>query len=308
MSDPQPAPAAPAQPDPAVRRNALLAALGAYGLWGMLPLILQLFAGMSPWLITAQRVLWTIPCALLIGRIAAGSWSVLKVPPKALAMLSVTALLIGGNWVLYIWAIDNDRVIESSLGYFINPLINVALGVVLFSEKLNRLQMLAIGLAVLGVLNQTVLVGQFPYVALGLALSFAAYGYFRKVMPVAPATGLMWETIILAPLAVAVLVYLARGGVDITGGSSWTQTLLALSGPVTAVPLILFALAARGLPMTTLGLLQYIAPSLQFATGIVLGEAFTPGHAITFGLIWSGLVLYSISAVRSAARPEALPG
>lgn len=291
-----------------MRRNALLAALGAYGLWGMLPLILQLFAGMSPWLITAQRVLWTIPCALLIGRVAAGSWGALKVPPRALGMLSVTALLIGGNWVLYIWAIDNDRVIESSLGYFINPLINVALGVVLFSEKLNRLQVVAIGLALLGVLNQTVMVGQFPYVALGLALSFAAYGYFRKVMPVAPATGLMWETIILSPLAVAVLVYLAQGGMDITGGSGWKQTLLALSGPVTAIPLILFALAARGLPMTTLGLMQYIAPSLQFATGILLGEAFTAGHAITFALIWTGLVLYSISAVRSARKPEALPG
>jgi chloramphenicol-sensitive protein RarD len=287
-------------PPPETRRNAFLAALGAYGLWGTLPLILQLFAGISPWLFTAQRVLWTIPFALVIGRFAAGSWVALKVSPKALALLSGTALLIGANWTLYVWAIDNDRIIESSLGYFINPLINVALGVVLFSERLNRLQMIAIGLALLGVLNQTLLVGQFPYVALGLALSFAAYGYFRKVMPVAPATGLMWETIILAPVAIGVLMLLAHGGMDITGGSATKQTMLALSGLVTAVPLILFALAARGLPMTTLGLMQYIAPSMQFMTGIALGEVFTAGHAVTFGLIWTGLVLYSISMIQQA--------
>jgi chloramphenicol-sensitive protein RarD len=285
---------------PAIARTALLAALGAYGLWGMLPLVLQLFDGMSAWLLTAQRVLWTIPCALAIAWVAAGRFKALAVPRRALVPLLASALLIGANWVLYIWAIDNDRVIESSLGYFINPLINVALGVVLFSEKLTRLQMVAIGLAVAGVLNQTLLVGQFPYVALGLALSFAAYGYVRKVIPVAPATGLLWETMLLAPIAVVTLVLLARGGMDITGGSLTSQTLLALSGPVTAIPLILFAVAARGMPMSVLGLMQYLAPSLQFATGIFLGEAFTPAHGLTFALIWAGLGLYSWGTIKAA--------
>lgn len=278
---------------------AFWAALSAYVMWGLLPAFLHLFAALHPLLVTAQRIVWTVPCAFVVAIILGGVAS-LKVSRKTLLLLTLSALLIGGNWLLYVWAVGQGRIVESSLGYFINPLINVAMGVAFFREKLTKWQVVAITLAAAGVLNQTFFVGAFPFIALGLAISFAAYGLVRKLAQIDPAAGLFWESVILLAPALAALVWFAKDGMAIMGGSSGMALLILTLGPATSIPLILFAVGARGLPFTTLGLLQYLAPTLQFATGIVLGEAFTPAHGVTFALIWSGLAVYSFATIRAA--------
>lgn len=291
MSDKPTSPLAPA----------FWAAFSAYALWGLLPAFLHLFAPLPPLEVTAQRIVWTVPCAL-VAAIVLGGVTSLKISRKTLLLLALSALLIGGNWLLYVWAVGQNRIVESSLGYFINPLINVALGVAFFREKLTKWQIAAITLAATGVLNQTFLVGAFPYVALGLALSFASYGLVRKLAQVDPAAGLFWESIVLLLPALAVIWWFARAGLPIMGGSTGMAALLLLLGPATSIPLILFAVGARGLPFTTLGLLQYLAPTLQFTTGIMLGETFTPAHAVTFALIWTGLAIYSFATIRGALQ------
>jgi chloramphenicol-sensitive protein RarD len=280
---------------------AFWAALSAYTMWGLLPAFLHLFSSLPPLEVTAQRIVWTVPCAFVAALVLGGTKS-LKVSKKTLLMLALSALLIGGNWLLYVWAVGQNRIVESSLGYFINPLINVAMGVAFFREKLTKWQIAAIALAAAGVLNQTFLVGAFPFVALGLAISFAAYGLVRKLAQVDPAAGLFWESMLLLAPALVAIGWFAKSGLPIMGGSPGMAVLLLTLGPATSIPLILFAIGARGLPFTTLGLLQYLAPTLQFTTGILLGEAFTPGHAITFALIWSGLAIYSFATIRSAMQ------
>jgi chloramphenicol-sensitive protein RarD len=278
---------------------AFWAALSAYIMWGLLPAFLHLFSALHPLLVTAQRIVWTVPCAFVVAIILGGVAS-LKVSRKTLLLLTLSALLIGGNWLLYVWAVGQDRIVESSLGYFINPLINVAMGVAFFREKLTKWQVVAITLATAGVLNQTFFVGAFPFIALGLAISFAAYGLVRKLAQIDAAAGLFWESVILLAPALAALIWFAQGGTAIMGGSTGMALLILTLGPATSIPLILFAVGARGLPFTTLGLLQYLAPTLQFATGIALGEAFTPAHGVTFALIWSGLAVYSFATIRAA--------
>jgi chloramphenicol-sensitive protein RarD len=285
---------------------AFWAAISAYTLWGLLPAFLSLFSALPPLEVTAQRIIWTVPCALGAAIFLNGVNS-LKVSYKTILLLTLSALLIGGNWLLYVWAVGQNRIVESSLGYFINPLINVALGVAFFREKLTKWQVIAIVFAAAGVLNQTFLVGAFPFVAIGLAISFAAYGLVRKLAQVDPAAGLFWESIVLLTPALFAVWWFSKAGLPIMGGSSGMAALLLLLGPATSIPLILFAFGARGLPYTTLGLLQYLAPTLQFATGIALGEAFTPAHAITFALIWIGLAIYSFATVRASMDPTRQP-
>ncbi len=283
---------------------AFWAALSAYVMWGLLPAFLHLFASLPPLEVTAQRIVWTLPCAFLAAIVLGGLKS-LKVSYKTLMLLVLSALLIGGNWLLYVWAVGQNRIVESSLGYFINPLINVALGVAFFGERLTKWQIAALSLATAGVLNQTFLVGAFPFVALGLALSFASYGLVRKVAQVEPAAGLFWESLILLGPAVVAIWWFAKSGLPIMGGSTQMAILLVSLGAATSIPLILFAVGARGLPFTTLGLLQYLAPTLQFTSGILLGEHFTPAHGVTFALIWSGLAIYSFATVRAAMKVRA---
>ncbi len=280
---------------------AFWAALSAYIMWGLLPAFLHLFAKVPPIEVTAQRIVWTLPCALIAALIL-GGFASLRITARTLALLALSAALIGGNWLLYVWAVGQDRILESSLGYFINPLINVCMGVAFFRETLTKWQIGALTLALLGVLNQTFLVGAFPYVALGLGFSFALYGLVRKLAPVQPAAGLFWESAILFVPALAMIVWHVQSGGPVMGGSTGMMGLLVLLGPATAIPLILFATGARGLKLTTLGLLQYLAPTLQFSTGLALGEHFTPAHGVTFGLIWAGLALYSVATFQSSRK------
>jgi chloramphenicol-sensitive protein RarD len=224
--------------------------------------------------------------------LAAGKWGELTGlwrQPRVMFTLLASSLAIATNWTIYIWAVTNDRVLEGSLGYFINPLITFVFAAIFFGERFKPLQLAAVAIATAGVLNQTLVVGQFPWVSLSLALSFAIYGVIRKTTPVDSRVGFGMEAIWLAPVAAAVSAVLPAGrDACVRRGDPAMSSLLLLAGPLTAAPLILFAMGARRLKLSTIGVLQYIGPSLQFALALALGEKFTMGHAVTFGLIWTG--------------------
>lgn len=279
-------------------RTGLLAAIGAYVLWGFLPLYFQFLGETSPTVILAHRIVWSVPTALVLIAVA-GKWGELTGlwrQPRVLFTLLGSSIAIAANWTIYIWAVTNHRVLEGSLGYFINPLINFAFAAMLFGERFKPLQIAALGIAAAGVINQTLVVGQFPWISLSLAISFAIYGAIRKTTPVDSRVGFGMEAIWLAPIAVAYLLFFLPAGTRAFGtGDPGLIALLLLAGPVTAAPLILFAMGARRLKFSTIGVLQYIGPSLQFFLALALGEKFTPGHAVTFGLIWTGAILFTLA-------------
>jgi chloramphenicol-sensitive protein RarD len=293
-------------PTNAETRTGLFAAIGAYALWGFLPLYFKLLGDISPTMILAHRIVWSVPTAILLVMFAGKGqelWA-LRRQPKILYALFGSSLAIAVNWTIYIWAVTHDRVLEGSLGYFINPLITFLFAAVFFGERFRPLQLVALTIAALGVLNQTLVVGEFPWISLSLAVSFAIYGAIRKHVPVDSRVGFAMEAVWLAPAAAAYLLFFLPTGVSAFGdGSLSLVSLLLLAGPVTAAPLILFAMGARRLRLSTIGVLQYIGPSLQFMIGLALGEAFTPGHAVTFGLIWLGVIVFTISGSRAERRP-----
>jgi len=285
-----------------------LFAIAAFGLWGVFPLYFKAVDHMPVAEVLAHRIFWSavlVTVALgLRGRLA-GIWSLLRDRAVAIRLVA-SATFVGFNWTVYIWAVTHGHVLESSLGYFINPLVNVLLGAVFLGERHNRLQWAAIAIAAIGVLNQIAFVGSFPWIALSLAFSFGFYGLIRKTAPVEAMSGLLFETAVYTPLAIAFVAFLAYQG---TGhfGTGWPDSaLLVLAGVVTAVPLYLFTEAARRLRLATLGFFQYIAPTIQFILGVtVFGEPLGPSFLITFALIWAALALYSFSAVRAGKEKEA---
>jgi len=279
-------------------RTGLFASIGAYVLWGFLPLYFKLLGETSPPVILAHRIVWSVPTALVL-IVAAGKWGELTGlwrSPRVMFTLLASSLAIATNWTIYIWAVTNGRVLEGSLGYFINPLITFVFAAIFFGERFKPLQLVALGMATAGVLNQTLVVGEFPWVSLSLALSFAIYGVIRKTTPVDSRVGFGMEAIWLSPVAAAYLMFFLPGGTQAFGnGDPGYVVLLLLAGPVTAAPLILCAMGARRLKLSTIGVLQYIGPSLQFVLALLLGEAFTPAHAVTFGLIWLGVVIFTLA-------------
>lgn len=301
-----PKPDAAAQHDADARRG-IISAGAAYALWGVLPVFLMLLHFARAEEVLASRILWSLPCAALavafMGGFAAARREVAQ--NGVLPALCLSALLIATNWWIYVWAVTNGHVIESSLAYFLTPLVNVAFGVALFGERLGRIQIAALTLAGLGVLVQALALGAPPWIALGLCASWSCYGLVRKQAPVSAAAGLFVETLVLAAPAVAGLVFLAQAAPLAVTTSPTHALLLALTGPVTAIPLILFAFGARRVPFSTLGLLQYIAPSLQFLIGALYGEPLTPLRMASFGLIWCGLALFSLDAVRREREKRA---
>lgn len=295
----------PAMPTNPETRAGLFAAIGAYALWGFLPLYFKLLGDTSPMVILAHRIVWSVPTALVL-IVAAGKWGELTGlwrTPNVLMRLLGSSLAIAANWTIYIWAVTNGRILEGSLGYFINPLITFMFAAMFFGERFKPLQLVAVGIAAAGVLNQTIVVGQFPWISLSLAFSFAIYGAIRKATPVDSRVGFGMEAIWLAPAAAAYLLFFLPAGMPafgvLDGNYLW---LLMLAGPLTATPLILFAMGARRLRFSTIGLLQYIAPSMQFFLALAMGEAFTPGHAATFGLIWAGVALFTWRDVSRASQ------
>jgi chloramphenicol-sensitive protein RarD len=281
-------------------RRGYILGLSAYTIWGLFPLYFKAIAEVPSVEIIVNRVLWSALFGSLLLMVwkHPGWWRELRENPQRLAVLAVSGSLIAGNWLVYVWAVNNGRMVEASLGYYINPLVNVLLGMVLLGERLRRLQWLAVILAATGVLQQVWHFGSLPWVSLVLALTFGCYGLIRKKAPVAALPGLVVETWLLVPLAAGWLLlnpmaHSAQPEFWTTSQAIW----LAAAGPVTLVPLVCFNAAARHLPYTTLGFLQYVAPTLVLALAVlVYGEQLTTATLITFAFIWSGLAIYSVDA------------
>jgi len=257
----------------------------------------------------AHRIIWSVPTGLIL-IVIARNWAQLRaaVTRQHLFWLTISALLIGANWLLYIWAVSQERVMEASLGYYINPLVNVLIGAVFFSERLRPAQWTAVGLASLGVAVMTQAMGTFPWIALILCLTFAFYSVIRKQVQVDSRAGFVVEAAILAPLAMLWLGWFVgqpEGRLMGDGGSDIFMLLAA--GPITATPLILFAVAAKRLRLSTLGMMQYIGPTLQFLISVyVFKEAFGLTHAVAFGFIWTALIVFTIDSLMGESKARRL--
>ncbi len=284
-------------------KTGVLYATAAFIFWGLTPIYFKAVDQVPPLELLAQRVVWSVPLIALL--VSAGrQWGNLKralASLKVWAVLALTTCLISAAWFVFIYAMVNGKVLEASLGYFINPLVNVVLGMVFLKERLRPWQLAAVLLAAAGTVNLALSYGQVPWISLTLALCFSAYGLLRKTVPIESLNGLFVETSFLLPPALAYLIWLAANGQGAfwSGGAEVTGLLL-LSGAVTALPLIWFTSAARRLPYTTLGLFQYLGPSIQLLLAVfVYHEPFTSSHLITFGCIWAGLLLYMIDSFRA---------
>lgn len=275
-------------------------ALLAYGAWGLLPIYWKFFQQSSPVEVLCHRMLWSLVFLsgiLLVQRRQAEVGALLKSPPS-LRLLLVTAMLLTCNWGLYIYGVNSDRVVETSLGYFINPLVSVLLGFLFLRERLLRGQQIAVGLAAIGVGYFVWQFGAVPWIALGLAFTFAFYGLLRKIVAVAPMVGLAVETLMITPLALALVSYWQATGVGHFGDSLPLSLLFIGAGVMTSMPLLWFNNAAKRLRLSTLGFFQYVAPSFQLLLGVFLyREPFTPTHAVTFGCIWTALLIYSATSL-----------
>ncbi|MGD2125855.1 MAG: EamA family transporter RarD [Desulfobacteraceae bacterium] len=276
-------------------------ALAAFGFWGLVPIYFKAVQHVSPVNVLCHRVVWAVPfTAVLItfGR----EWAPLREAlgkSKVLGTLVLTAAIAATNWFIFIYAISTERVLQASLGYFINPLVNVLLGMVFLRERLRRWQAVAVLLAAAGTLNLTLKFGALPWISLGLAFSFGFYGLLRKTVRIESLNGLFVETSLLFLPAFGYLAFAARQGTGAFGVIHWkTTVLLALAGAVTSLPLVWFTSAARKLRYSTIGLLQYLAPSLQFMLAVFLyEEPFTLAYLVTFGCIWSGLTIFVVDSL-----------
>jgi chloramphenicol-sensitive protein RarD len=293
----------------------LAAGAAAFTIWGLFPVYLHPLSGVPALQVIAHRVSWS--CLFLIGwlllRGQLGRLAETLSQPALLARLMLTACLISSNWLVYVWSVTHAHIVDTSLGYYINPLVNVLLGVVVLRERLNSAQWTAVALAALAVLYLALLAGRPPWIPCTLALSFSLYGFVRKVISVDALPGLATETLLLLPLATGYLIWCeVSGSGALTRGSPAVVALLVCSGLITAVPLFLFAYGARALPYSTVGVLQYIAPSMQLMCGVLFyHEKFGPAMAAGFGLLWVGLVIYAMDGWRQArnvARALSLGG
>lgn len=296
----------------AIDRKGLIVTSLTFLLWGVVPLYWYLLQAVPSFQIIAHRIVWSglLVVGWLVLRNRLGWWRKIREQPRALATLALSSLFIAFNWGLYIWAVNAGHVVETSLGYFINPLINVLMGVVLLRERLNSAQWVAVAFALLGVAWLTVQSGSPPWIALGLAFSFAMYGLLRKLISVDAVAGLGVESAYLFLPALAYLVWceMGNGGGFLHGFGVWNGLLLIFGGVVTAVPLIGFAYGVRRIPLSMVGLLQYIAPSIQFLIGVfVFKEEFGADSALGFAAIWVGLIVFASDGLWRSRRRPAMP-
>lgn len=297
--------------EPASARLGIVAALLAYSMWGVFPVYFKFVEAVLPGEVLVHRIVWSVPFGALI-LLLRGQFSAVRKAlgdKRMLAWLGLAAVCIAANWFIYIWAVQHERIFETSLGYYINPLVFVLVGVVLLGERLTPLQTGAVGLAGTGVLILAVYGGIFPWVSVSLALLFTAYGVIRKQVAIGAMPGLFVETLLLLPFACAWYAVLEGRDQAVFGsGGAGLTSLLLLAGPITVLPLLFFATAARNLTLTTLGFMQFLAPTLQFMTGLYYGEALTPAHAWCFACIWLAVVLFSADALRRGRKkPPPLP-
>ena len=281
-------------------------ALGAYFIWGIAPAYFKLVKEVPPTEIMTHRVIWSALFMLVLITLSR-SWQQVRTvlaQPKKVLLLAVTAVTIGGNWLLFIWAVNNQHMLEASLGYFINPLINVVFGMLFLRERFRRLQWLAVLLATIGVLVQLWQFGSLPIIGLGLALSFAIYGLLRKKIQVDAQSGMLIETAWLFPLAAIYLFGFADSATSHLSANPMSLNLkLIAAGIVTTIPLMLFAAACARLRLSTVGFFQYLGPTLMFLLAVLFyGESLTPDKMVTFGFIWLALAVFIVDAVAFSAR------
>jgi chloramphenicol-sensitive protein RarD len=295
--------------DNSAAKEGVIAGLAAYLMWGFLPVYFKIVGAVDPTEVLAHRVIWAVPFGALI-LFARSQWSEVYaalVHRRMVAWLTLSALFIAMNWFVYIWAIQDGRIFETSLGYYINPLTNMLVGVWFFKERLRRYQLVAVASATVGVLVLAISGGVIPWVSLFLAISFTVYAAVRKRVVIGGMPGLFVETLLLLPFAIAWFGYLLSSSQMVFGnGDSSMMFWLLMAGPVTALPLLCFALAARRLSLTTIGFMQFLAPTLQFCTGIYYGETLTTAHMICFGFIWSAVAFFTYDAF-TTARKKPLP-
>jgi chloramphenicol-sensitive protein RarD len=288
-------------------REGLVAALIAYTLWGFLPIYFKVVDSVPALEVLAQRILWAVPFGLPIV-LARRQWGEVRAAlaqRRKLGLLALAAAFIAVNWLVYIFAVESSHIFQASLGYYINPLMYVLVGVVFFHERLRRVQVAAVLLAALGVAELTVSGGQFPLISLTLATSFTIYGTIRSRVAIGGMPGLFIETLLLFPPALAYMLWLGlHGGSSFVAGAWSLKGILMLAGPFTVLPLLCFAIAARRLRLSTIGIMQFIAPTLQFLVGVAYGEELTRAHVVCFTLIWIAVAAFSWDAWRTARERE----
>jgi chloramphenicol-sensitive protein RarD len=282
--------------------------LAAYALWGVLPFYFKLLGRIPAIDIVAHRVLWSIPVLAVLLTVSK-RWADLRSifeRPRVAGMLVITALLIGSNWLLYVYAVTSGHILAASFGYYLNPLANVLLGRFVLRERLSRMQWIAVAIAAAGISVLALGALDQLWMSISMCATFALYGLLRKIVPADAVTGLAAETAMLLPLALAWLGWMWLSAHPVLGTSASQTSLLLMAGLVSTTPLLLFTAAAKRLPYSTLGMLQFLAPTLQFLMAVLLyGEPFTTAHAIAFPAIWAALVLYAIALVRKPRLPQA---
>ena len=292
-------------------RHGIACALGAYGLWGVFPVYFKWLESVPAFEVLLHRVVWSVVFLLILVTMGKRWGAVMGVlrNKRMLGMLCLSSLMIAGNWLVFIWAVANGRILETSLGYFLNPLISIFMGMVFLSERLRPAQWAALALAGVGVVMQVVLFGSLPWVALALALTFGFYGLLRKQIAVDSILGLFVETLLLLPFALVGMVWFAQAGTLHFGNQGWhLDVLLALCGVVTSVPLLLFAGGARRLPLMMMGLLQYLGPTISFTLAVVVyGEHMDEGRLMTFVIIWAALAIFTLEGLQQRRRRKLMP-
>ncbi|HGY9574189.1 TPA: EamA family transporter RarD [Vibrio fluvialis] len=287
-------------------KKGVILAISAYTMWGIAPIYFKAISSVSALEILSHRVIWSfflLAALLHFGRQWCSVVSVFR-DKKKMVYLLTTALLVGGNWLIFIWAVNTNHMLDASLGYYINPLLNVVLGMLFLGERLRKLQWFAVALAAIGVAIQLVVFGSVPIVAFSLAITFGLYGLLRKKVGVNAQTGLFIETLVLVPAAAIYLLWIADSATSSMLANDWHLNLLLISaGIVTTLPLLCFTGAATKLKLSTLGFFQYIGPSLMFLLAVlVYGENFSADKAITFAFIWSALVIFSVDGLTQGRK------
>jgi len=276
-------------------RYGAAAALGAFCIWGLLPIYWKLLNTVDPLEVVCHRGVWSLVCVLPVVVLTKRLPEVLAaLKGRNLILLSLAATMISYNWLVFVWAVGNGHILETSLGNFINPLVNMMCGVVFFRDRISRLQWFAVGLVTLSVAVRIVSLGYFPWIAFSLCMTFAFYGILRKIVAVEAIPGLLVENLIFAPCALSILVYLSNNGLSF-GGNAKTTAMLVGAGLATSIPMFLFAYAARHLKLTTLGIFHYIVPTASFILGVfVYDEPFNTMNLATFAIIWLALIVYTV--------------
>ena len=287
-------------------RQALTAGVFCYLFWGASPLLFMALdrAGASAWEIVGERAMWSAPWAALLVAVAGQGRQALTLlaNPRAVGLLALSATSIATGWAVFVWAVNHGHNLEASLGYYINPLMNMAAGAVLFRERINRIGWAAIALAVVGVILQTIALGHPPVIALVLAVTFWIYGLIRKQIAADAQAGLLVECLLMAGPGLAYVLWLHHAGGGVFGRSLGGSLLMATVGPATVIPLALFSWTTRRLPLSTIAFLQFISPTVGFAIGLATGETLTPLRVLSFGCIWAGAAMFAVGAWRASRR------